>query len=268
MEESEVHYMAKQDNSDTIMMVEKALTVLELLRTSRDRIGVNEIAKACDYTPSTTFRILKTLEKTGWAFQLSDNRYIAGSKLSFATEKNNLFLALKDTAIFTMEKYTERYGQAMNLLVRDCCHCYVLQQSKTNRLLDYVSPISSELPLYATAGGKVLLSDLPLNLVINIIESIDLRQLTPNTITDPMLILNELRMVGDRKYAFDFKESSEYGCCVSVPVTDNEGTIIAALSFSGFMGIGDRKELEIYIDPLREASAEISERLYNTWRKS
>lgn len=260
--------MAKQDTGDTIVMVEKALTVLELLRTSKERAGVNEIAKACGYTPSTTFRILKTLEKMGWIFQLSDNRYIAGSKLSFVTEKNNLFLALKDTAIFTMEKYTERYGQAMNLLVRDCCHCYVLQQSKTNRLLDYVSPVSSELPLYATAGGKILLSDLPLNLVINIIESINLRQLTPNTITDPTLFLKELRVVGDRKYAFDFKESSEYGCCVSVPVTDDEGTIIAALSFSGFMGIDDKKELEFYIEPLREASQEISERLYSTWRRT
>ena len=48
---------------ETIVMVEKAMTVLDLLRTSSEEMGVNEIAKICDCTPSTTHRILKTLEK-------------------------------------------------------------------------------------------------------------------------------------------------------------------------------------------------------------
>ena len=61
---------------EIIKMVERALTVLDLLRTSKERLGVNEIAKRCDLSPSTAFRILKTLEVSGWVFQLSDDRYI------------------------------------------------------------------------------------------------------------------------------------------------------------------------------------------------
>ena len=63
---------------ETIKMVERALTVLDLLRTNKERLGVNEIAKRCDLSRSTDFRILKPLEISGWVFQLSDDRYIAG----------------------------------------------------------------------------------------------------------------------------------------------------------------------------------------------
>ena len=63
-------------NVETIKMVERALAVLDLLRARRERLGVNEIAKLCELNPSTAFRILKTLEKSGWAFQFTDGRYI------------------------------------------------------------------------------------------------------------------------------------------------------------------------------------------------
>ena len=37
---------------ETIKMVERALTVLDLLRTSKERLGVNEIAKRCELSHS------------------------------------------------------------------------------------------------------------------------------------------------------------------------------------------------------------------------
>lgn len=119
-------------DKDKIKMVEKALNVLDLLRTKKERIGVNEIAKLCGLSPSTTFRILKTLESSGWVFQLSDGRYITGQKLSFVTEKDNLYLALREVAQFVMEPCTAKYNQAMNLMVREGVNCTILQQSRTN----------------------------------------------------------------------------------------------------------------------------------------
>ena len=39
---------------ETIKMVERALTVLDLLRTSKERLGVNEIAKRCELSHSSS----------------------------------------------------------------------------------------------------------------------------------------------------------------------------------------------------------------------
>ena len=158
--------MEKQNitNVETIKMVEHAFKVLDLLRAKREPVGVNEIAKMSGLNPSTTLRILKTMEKSGWVFQLTDRRYITGQKISFVTEKNNLYLALREVAQYVMGEYTAKFGQAMNLMVREGGHCTILQQSRTTNLVDYIPPLFSKLPIYATSGGKVLLSELPINL--------------------------------------------------------------------------------------------------------
>lgn len=246
-------------------MVERALVVLDLLKTNKERLGVNEIAKRCDLSPSTAFRILKTLESCGWVFQLSDDRYILGQKVSFVTEKNNLYVALSDVAGFVMSEYTAKYGQAMNLMVRDGIHCTIVQQSRTGRLVEYIPPLFSNLPFYACAGGKVLLSELPISMVEQIISSCDWQPLTSHTITNPEQFWQVLRSAATRGYAFDDRESAENGSCIAVPIRDNEGTIIASLSFSGFVGITEPNQLLEYLPALQEASKKISHNLYRCW---
>ena len=246
-------------------MVDRALSVLDTLRIGSKRLGVNEIAKVCGISPSTAFRILKTLEVNGWVFQCGDGRYIAGQKLSFVIEKNNLFLALKEVSSFVMDRMTKEHGQAMNLIVRDGPHCYILQQSRTKNLVDYVPPLYSDLPFYACAGGKILLSELPISLVDELLMSCDMTPLTEHTITDAERFWQELRAVAKQGFAFDDKESAVNGSCIAVPVRDYEGNIIAALSFSGFVGVADKTDLLQYLPALRNAASEISQSLYRCW---
>ena len=256
---------ANIEKTETIKMVESAMCVLDLLRTSKESMGVNAIAKMCSLNPSTTFRILKTLEKTGWVYQLSDDQYITGAKISFVTNRNNFFLALSDAAKFVMQECTDQHGMAMNLIVRNDADCIVLQQSLTKAIMNYVPPLHSVIPYYACGGGKILLSELPEALLDQLLNSKKLEALTPYTITNPEVYKETLRAVVRDGYAIDFQESSINGSCIAVPVRDNEGTIIASLSFSGLIGISDPQKLIKYAPYLQEASKKITESLYNCW---
>ena len=71
----------------TVQALERGLKILELLMQEKRPMGVNEIAKCQGITPSAAYRILKTLEANGWSFQMSDDKYIPGEKLSYITEK-------------------------------------------------------------------------------------------------------------------------------------------------------------------------------------
>ena len=252
----------KNTNAETIKMVEKALAVLDLLRIEKEPLGVNEIAKRCELNPSTAFRILTTLEISGWVFQLSDDRYILGQKNGFVTEKNNLYLALRDVAYLIMRKYTEKYGRAMNLIIRDGVHCTIIQQSRTGKLIEYIPPLYSNLPFYACGAGKILLCELTDDMVNRILSSCEMIPLTPHTITDPQKFNEALKQTQKNGYSIDDRESAENGSCIAVPVRDNEGTIIASLSFTGFMGVKDTNELLKYLEPLKSAAKEISDMLY------
>lgn len=253
------------DKTETIKMVENAMGVLDLLRAAKAPSGVNAIAKQCGLSPSTAYRILKTLELTGWAYQLSNDTYIPGEKLSFITSKNNFYLALRDAAKAFMEECTGKYGMAMNLMVRNGANCEVLEQSLTKSIINYVPPIHSELPYYACGGGKVLLCELPEALIEQILSTHKLEALTPYTITDADEYRHVLAETAKNGYAVDFQESSINGSCIAVPVRNREGTIIASLSFSGLIGISDPNKLLKYVPVLKETSEKITASLFRCW---
>jgi len=265
MREIEPMVESTENSVEIIKVVDRALTILDMLKDESEPSGVNEIAKQCGFPTSTTFRILKTLEQRGWVFQVSDKKYITGEKLSFVLEKNNLNLALKDVASFVMKRYSKKHNKAMNLLVREGARCYILQQSRSDSLMDYIPPLYSELPFYASSGGKVLLSELPNCLVNEIISSSKMLQLTPHTIKNAEQFRQELLKVAEQGYAIDYKESAENGSCIAVPVRDKDGNIIAAISFSGFVGLTDETALLQYVSALKNASVEISQSLFCSW---
>lgn len=262
-----IHMATKQDKPETIKMVETTMGVLNLLRSSNTPLGVNAIAKQCSLNPSTTYRILKSLEKTGWVYQFEDDRYITGQKISFVTNQNNFFLALSDAAKCTMEKCTAHNGLAMNLIVRNGADCVIIQQSLTKSIVNYVPPLNSVLPFYACGGGKVLLCELPEVIIDQILDTYEMVALTPFTITNPDKFREELKKTNENGYAIDFQESTINGSCIAVPIRDSNKAIIASLSFSGLIGISSPDKLLNYLPALKEASEKITDTLYRAWKK-
>lgn len=249
----------------TIKMVETAMDVLDFIRTTSEPIGVNAVSKQFQLNPSTGFRILKTLEKKGWIYQMEDDRYICGEKLCFSTEKNNFFLALADVAKPIMDACTAKHGIAMNLMVRKGADCEIIQQSHTKSMVSYIPPLFTVIPYYICAAGKILLSELPTVQQDEILHTYKLEAYTPYTITSRVKMRKELKAAAKNGYAIDFQESSINGSCIAVPVRDKEKTIVASLSFSGLIGISAPEVLVQYIPALQEAAKKISANLYKSW---
>lgn len=166
----------------TVQALERGLKILELLMQEKRPMGVNEIAKCQGITPSAAYRILKTLEATGWSFQMSDDKYIPGEKLSYVTEKNNFHLALAEVAV-SGHAGADGTGNSADEPGRPADRrFFILQQTRTNRYVDFVAPVGSALPLHASAGGKILLCELPEVLRAQFLDGISFESMTPNTI--------------------------------------------------------------------------------------
>lgn len=251
-----------QAKTATVKVLEKALVILDALKAARGPMGVNEIAKHTSVKVATAFRLLKTLKTHGWVFQDGANKYVIGPKISFVTERNNFHVALKEVAYFVMRRLSDDQQQAMNLVVRDRERCFILQQTRTDRMFDYVPPAGSELPVYASACGKVLLAGLPPLLLDEILGAIDFRPLTSHTITDRKALVQQLAHIRKRGFALDAAESVDNGFCIAVPVTGPDGEVIAGLSFSGFAGGFDLNRIPYYRRVLQQAAREIRSALF------
>lgn len=251
--------MEEQKN---VKVLEKALTILDTVKQANEPLGVNELAKMCEINVTTAFRILKTLQNKGWVYQNNHEKYLAGHKLSFATEKSSFYCALKEVAYYVMSALSAREGQAMNLVVRENEKCFILQQSRTKKLVDYVPPIGTYLPIYASACGKILLSELPDFMLDNILEKTEMKPLTHKTIINKEQLMKTLRQIQETGYAIDEHETQEAGLCIAVPVRSNSSEIIAALSFSGFIGQAAPEKIDYYCSLLKKASEEITQGVF------
>jgi len=78
-----------------------------------------------------------------------------------------------------------------------------------------------------------MLAELPDAEVSEIVRRSGVKAFTPNTITTGTALKTELRAVRSRGYAIDNEEKEPGLRCVSAPVRNDSGKLLAALSVSG-----------------------------------
>jgi len=241
---------------------DRAVSLMDNIMFSKEAIGVNELARLCNFNVTTAYRVLQILCDKGWIYKNHENRYLVGYKLSNISIKRNFYKALSEVAHYTMKRISKQAFQAVNLVIRENEKCYILHQTRTERIVDYVPPVGTSIPIYASACGKVLLANTP-NIVRDlIIDSLEMIPLTSNTLVDRDDLLKELNACRENGFALDRHESQQGGFCIAVPIVSNTQEVIAAISFSGIIGNVPQEEIDRYCEILKKASKEISENLF------
>ncbi|WP_282706732.1 IclR family transcriptional regulator, partial [Glycomyces tenuis] len=92
------------------------------------------------------------------------------------------------------------------------------------------SRVGMSLALHCTSIGKAVLASLPDEEVRKVARRTGMPRRTPNTITDPDRLLDELATVRARGWAEDHEEN-EIGVCASgAAVVDHTGEVIGGIS--------------------------------------
>jgi DNA-binding IclR family transcriptional regulator len=89
------------------------------------------------------------------------------------------------------------------------------------------------LPAHATSTGKVLLAHLPAEILHDRLVGWQPVRLTPHTVTDQRVLLDQLSRVAERGWAQNVEESALGAVSVAAPVRDAAGCVIAAISVVG-----------------------------------
>jgi DNA-binding IclR family transcriptional regulator len=117
------------------------------------------------------------------------------------------------------------------------------------------------IPLHAGAPGKLLLAYLPEEVRDKILADTGLVALTARTITSRAELEAELAAIRERGWATSFGEHIEGVSCLSVPLRDADGQVVAALSILGpYLRLGEEL-LMSYLEVLQKEATEISRHL-------
>jgi DNA-binding IclR family transcriptional regulator len=229
--------MAKPKSDYSIQTVTNALRLLESF-FDEDELGVSELSRRLGLHKNNVFRLLATLEQSGYIEQSSrSERYRLGAsclELGCAFSRSH---GLLSCARPLLEDLSQQLQEAAHLAVlRDFEVVHMLGVQPT-QLLGSISRVGMRLPLHASALGKVLLGcgdDALRELYDQTIQARSgFQARTPATITDGSKFFEHLRTVAVQGFAVDLEEYEPGLHCVAAPVWDANGGLLAAISVSG-----------------------------------
>ena len=225
---------APGEGAGHVQSLTRGLTLLERLSEQRYGISLTDLAQRVGLAPSTTHRLLKSLEKMKFVYQDEDRGlwYVGVKAFSVGTA----FLRDRDFVAVArrfMRRLMEESGESVNLAMLDAGEVIFLSQVECRQLMRALAPPGGRIGAHCSGVGKALLSGLSDPEVSAILHRRGLTRLTVNTIDTPERLRRELEIARARGYVLDDEEQAVGLRCVAAPILDEYGEPLAAISLSG-----------------------------------
>ncbi|MDR1211921.1 MAG: IclR family transcriptional regulator [Spirochaetaceae bacterium] len=228
------HITGVAKKTQTNQSSEKLFSIIELLAETDGPMRLLDISKALHINTSTALRFLNTMLKCGYVMQDADSlKYYLTFKICTVANKISSRINIRTLAAPYLRDLSGIFGESVCLSVdQNMKVVYIDVVEGPDQMIRSMQRIGSVAPLHCTAVGKLFLSEYsPENL--EKVVAAGLARFTPNTLTGKSFLEKELAQVRRRGYAIDNEECEIGARCVSCPVRDHTGKIIAGISVTG-----------------------------------
>ena len=245
-----------------VQSLSRALNLLVHVAEHSEGVSLSDIAQQVGLAPSTTHRLLSTLEQQGFAEQDSESGVWRVGVIAFTV--GNAFLASRDIGAqsrIVARQLMETAGETVNVAVLEAGEVVIIAQAECREMMRMVVPLGSRVPLHASGVGKAILSTLSTETVEELLQSRGLPRLTKYTIDKPAALRVALDKVGEHGFALDNEEQAIGLRCAAAPIFAQSGDAIAAISISGPKSRISETRLQELGSLVRSAAQEISDHI-------
>ncbi len=234
---SQMQTDATENERYHVRAVLRALDVLEAFSTDCPALSLMEISGRVGLNPSTTFRLLATLQSRGYVeHDEATGRYRVGVAVLRPTSTFLAHLNVRERVYPFLVDLRDATRETVHLTVLDPRTMEVIYLEKLEGLQPIglmSSRVGGRSPAYCTAVGKALLAYQDPAAVRAFFSRSGLKRFTANTITSVDALLAELERVRECGYALDNAEHEEDVMCVAIPLWNHLQAAVAAISVSG-----------------------------------
>lgn len=210
--------------------VARALSILNLLASRGEPVGVREIARQLDLAPSIAQRLVKTLARSGFLEQTGTTlRYAIGYR---AFQVGNSFVAQSNLHTAVMPELYALADEHINAflgVMRDAAVVYLATVQSNGPVAINHRP-GAQTHLHSTAMGKALLAEMPEEQVRALLTKSPLPRLTPRTKTAVSQLMLELETVRRQGYSVSEEENRLGFFSIGAIVRDAFSVAVAVIS--------------------------------------
>ena len=220
--------------SGQVRSLTRALSILRTLASNPDGMSLTELSEATSLPPSTTHRLLTTLESErfvrpdghGGLWRIGVASFFVGS--AFARSRDVLALTRP-----YLRRLMETSGETANLFVESDAEAVCIGQIESRHAMRALTGIGGRVLLHSSGAGKALLAHMPERRRVKVTRDRLLEKITERTITRVDRLEEALADVRKSGFAIDDEEHAMGLRCIAAPVFNEFGDAIAAISVSG-----------------------------------
>ncbi len=221
------------EKTQSVPALERGLSILESVGKSKCGLTLTQLSSQLDLPKSSVHCLLLTFERHGYLYRDErTGRYRLGLRLCDLASAALGGRALRDQA----SPYLRQLRENTQLT----CHMAVLEQDEVV-LIEKFEPLGSRvntwvgkrLEIHCTALGKCLAAYLSGEEVEKLVRRRGMFRHNDNTIASVKRLKEELERVRRQGYSIDDEEEEIGMRCIGVPILDEVGGVLAAISVSG-----------------------------------
>jgi IclR family transcriptional regulator, acetate operon repressor len=233
--------------------------LLEAVVRDGGRSSVAALARIVGIPVASAHRHIAALVSVGYLSPADYGRHLPGPKLRALADLMQGDLLLTNAARPILDRLAARTHCIVQLgIFENEMVTYLVKAGKSSDAL--FTKVGMQLEAYCSGIGKVLLAHLPAKAQAGYLAGGPFIALTEQTITESRLLKAELEQVAAQDFAVDDEEVVVGLQCVAVPVRDQDGMVIAAISASRAVKDDGRIWREQNLPLLQTAAREIGAR--------
>jgi IclR family pca regulon transcriptional regulator len=217
------------DDKEYVAGLEKGLSVIEAFGILNRPLTLSEAAEITGHSRASARRSLLTLQRLGYVesdgklFRLAPRVLRLGYAYVTSTATSKIVQPI-------LESISERTHESSSVAVLDGTDVVFLARAATRRSLTNGLGLGSRLPAYCAATGRILLAALPPEDAQERLQRTRRLLLTPHTRTEVPALLSLLEDARQQGYAVSDEELELGVRSIAIPLRDNHGRTIAAMS--------------------------------------
>jgi len=225
--------MSGQKREYNITSLQRGLRMLQLLGQAGRGLAASEIAKQSGLPVSTVHRFLVNLETGGFLTKDDQNNYHLGVACVSLGQAAREQLDIRKVSLAHLEQLNRSTRETVHLTVRHKLAAVYIDKLDSPEPLRIHSRIGASVPLYCTAVGKVMLAYLNDEEREHLVNQLEIRRFTENTVGSIQELHTQLARVKKDGYACDMEEHEPHIRCIAAPIWDHAGAVNASLSVTG-----------------------------------
>lgn len=256
--------MEKNGKGKNIQSIQRAVDIINCFNENSIELTLNDISQQLDLNKSTVHGIINTLHNNRFLQQNSNGSYMLGQALFekslFAMQASKT--RLRDLSKGYMTRISNKYKCTSHVFTVTGTRLYFLDMTTpVNSHYIFSVALNSQMQLYCTASGKILLSRMRPDERDEYFKNTELVAYTDKTLVTKEAIMENIRSIMEMNYSLEDEESDEGCLSIAVPILTRQDVLVGTLSISGPCAKIRGKIAEIAGD-LQEVSRKMTEDLF------